>query len=152
MTIPDATPLPASELAEVILRTSRRLRRATATHLEPLPVNPHQARALRTIVRAEPVRMAALAELLHVAPRSATEVTDALVAGGWVTRAADPADRRTRVLRPTASGRALAADVDAARAAAAEEVLGDLSPAARTAIVEALGDVPAGRRGDRTAT
>lgn len=130
--------IPTSELADAILRTARALRRATASELEGMPVNPHQARALRTIARLEPVRPSALAERLHVAPRSATDVADALAGGGWIERSPDPSDRRAHLLRLTAAGRGLLDEVEAARARAAERTLGAMPAAARSALLDAL--------------
>ena len=130
--------IPDTELADLILRAARRLRRANASELTGLPVNPHQARALRVIARLEPVRMADLAERLHVAPRSATDVVEFLVGGGWVERSPDPGDRRARLLSLTAAGRALLSDVSDARARAASEVLADLTDVDRATLGHAL--------------
>lgn len=141
MDIPESPadePLDVAELAEVLLRVARRLRSANAAALEGLPVNPHQARALRTIARLEPARPSVVAERLHVAARSATDVVEHLIAGGWVTRSPDPDDRRARLLRLTDAGRALLARVEDARRAAARDVLSALGPDARTAVSDAL--------------
>lgn len=139
MNIPEAGSV---ELADAVLRTARRLRRANAEELDGLAVNPHQARALRSIARFEPVRMADLADRLHVAARSATEVVDFLVAGGWVARAPDPADRRARLLSLTDEGRALLAEVVAARQRAADVVLRGVDPTLAKAAAEALTPTP----------
>ena len=117
--------IPEAELADLVLRAARRLRRATADELEGLPVDPHQARALRTIARLEPVRPSVVAERLHVAARSATDVVEFLVAGGWVTRSPDPADRRATLLTLSTTGRALPAAVEDARTRAAATVSGN---------------------------
>lgn len=130
--------IPDTELADLILRAARRLRRANALELAGSPVNPHQARALRVISRLEPVRMADLAERLHVAPRSATDVVEFLVGGGWVERSPDPGDRRARLLSLTASGRALLSEVADARARAAETALADIPPDARRTLARTL--------------
>ena len=134
--------IPEAELADLILRVARRLRRATADELDGLPVNPHQARALRTIARLQPVRIAGLAERLHVAPRSATDVVDALVDGGWVARTPDPGDGRASLLSLTPTGAELLSAVDAARARAAVSVLGVLPADRRAAVAGALAAVP----------
>lgn len=143
--------IPDIELAELVLRAARRLRRANAAELAGLPVNPHQARALRVIARLEPVRMADLAERLHVVARSATDVVEFLVAGGWVERSPDPGDRRVRLLSLTDAGRGLLVEVEAARARAATATLGALPPQARAELSDALGLVagtrPAGPPG-----
>ena len=130
--------IPESELADLILRVARRLRRANAWELSGLPVNPHQARALRTIARLAPVRPSVVAERLHVAARSATDVVEFLVAGGWVERTPDPADRRARLLTLTASGQGLLGVVDAARARAAVMTLGGLTVEERQSMADAL--------------
>lgn len=135
MDIPEVT---ETDLADLVLRVARRLRRANAAELEESAVNPHQARALRVVGRLEPVRMADLAERLHVAPRSATDVVEFLVADGWVERTSDPSDGRSRVVRLTGPGRALLADVDAARARAAAETFAGVPPALRAAAAQAL--------------
>ncbi len=137
--------IPETELADLILRVARRLRRANASELQGLPVNPHQARALRLVARLEPVRMADLAEHLHVAARSATDVVDSLVAGGWVSRSPDPADGRARLLVLTDAGRGLLVEVEAARARAATATLGALPPQARAELSDALGLVAGSR-------
>ncbi|WP_165490008.1 MarR family winged helix-turn-helix transcriptional regulator [Propioniciclava sinopodophylli] len=130
--------IPETELADLILRVARRLRRANAIELQGLPVNPHQARALRLVARLEPVRMADLAEHLHVAARSATDVVDSLVAGGWVARSPDPADGRARLLSLTASGERLLSEVLDARTRAADGALAGISPETRTHLAAAL--------------
>ncbi|WP_425309013.1 MarR family transcriptional regulator [Ammonicoccus fulvus] len=132
------------DLADLLMRAGRRLRSAHAEELIGLPVNPHQARALRAIARRAPLRPSALAESLRVAPRSATEVVDALVAGGWVERARDPDDGRAMLLDLTAPGRELIGDIDRARARAAEKLLGGLSESERATLAAALGRVVAG--------
>lgn len=134
---PDAAPDPP-ELADLILRTARRLRAANADALGGLPVNPHQAHALRAIHRLEPVRPSDVAERLRVARGSATEVVDALVNGGWAERTRDPSDGRATLLSLTLAGNDLLAEVAAARDRGAERVLGALSPADRRALQDAL--------------
>ncbi|WP_282004600.1 MarR family winged helix-turn-helix transcriptional regulator [Propioniciclava sinopodophylli] len=135
MDIPEVT---ETDLADLILRVARQLRRANADELAGTPLNPHQARALRLVARLEPVRMADLAERLHVAPRSATDVVEVLVGGGWVERTADPMDGRSRVVRLTSAGQGLVAEVDAARARAASQVLAPLGPADRASVASGL--------------
>lgn len=130
--------IPAAELADLVLRTARRLRAAHTVELEDLPVNPHQARALTVVARLGPVRPSALADRLHVAARSATEVVDFLVAGEWVARAPDPDDRRALLLSLSPKGWALLAQVEAARARGAEAVLAVLDARERGLLARIL--------------
>jgi DNA-binding MarR family transcriptional regulator len=84
------------------------------------------------------VRLSELAEALHIAPRSATEVADGLQERGLLERAADPGDRRAVLLRPTAAGRRVQQEVDDARTADAEDLFGQLSPTDRAELARIL--------------
>lgn len=99
-------------LSELFHAANRRLRRGWREQLAPLGLSPHQVRALRVIggrrgpggngsgesVQGEGpaagLRLKDLAEQLHIAPRSATEVVDHLQDLGLVARRPDPTDRR----------------------------------------------------------
>ncbi|AXH98151.1 MarR family transcriptional regulator [Ornithinimicrobium avium] len=77
------------------------------------------------------VRISHLADHLGIAPRSATEVADALESARLLTRSPDPTDRRAVLLRLTDEGwRAVAAARDRRRAAA-DEAVAALAPADR---------------------
>jgi DNA-binding MarR family transcriptional regulator len=68
-----------------------------------------------------------LAERLHIAARSATEVVDALEARGLVERGPDPDDRRATLVRPTEAARTELAEVDRVRREQSERFLAVLS-------------------------
>ncbi|HEX5493079.1 MAG TPA: MarR family transcriptional regulator [Mycobacteriales bacterium] len=92
----------------LFFRVAKRLHRHALGRLAPLDLTPSQGRALREITdSAEPLRIADLAGRLNIAPRSATEVVDALENAGLVTRLPNPADRRTLLLAPTPRGQEL---------------------------------------------
>ncbi|MDL4777810.1 MULTISPECIES: MarR family winged helix-turn-helix transcriptional regulator [Thermomonosporaceae] len=127
------------ELADLFLRAARRMRGRQVEHLAPLGLTPAQARALRVIVRADaPPRMAELATLLGVVPRSVTTLVDALEEAGLVTRTPDPANRRSTLVVPTAEGRAIRARMASVRREVAEEVLAPLSAGQRETLRELL--------------
>jgi DNA-binding MarR family transcriptional regulator len=84
------------------------------------------------------MRLSDLAETLHIAPRSATEVADALQARGLVERSPDPTDRRAVVLRVTTEGDRVQAEVDAARTADTRDLFARLTPAERTELARLL--------------
>ncbi len=104
---------------ELVMRASHVLRRRMREVLQPYELSPHQARGLGVIRSAggEGLRLGVLAERLRVAPRSVTELVDALVAKGLVERVPDPADRRAVVVRVTGAGAELSELVHAERSA-----------------------------------
>lgn len=113
---------------DLVMALARRVRRAYADALAAWHVTPSQSRALRVLsAREGGMRPSALAEELHIAPRSATEVVDALEERGWVGRAPDPGDRRATLLTLTAEGHDLVARIDDVRRDASEQVLGVLT-------------------------
>ena len=82
---------PSTHTGDLVMALARRVRRA---HVEPLSawhVTPSQSRALRVISPADDgMRPSALADELRIAPRSATDVVDALEERGWVRRRPTP--------------------------------------------------------------
>ena len=73
-----------ASLRQLVLQIAGRTRRAWLADLEPYGISPHLSRALLVIARAEPgtLRLADLADALHITPRSATEVVDGLAERG----------------------------------------------------------------------
>jgi DNA-binding MarR family transcriptional regulator len=111
---------PEESLAEVFRGVARQLRHQTQRALAPWEVTPGQARALGILTRHGPMRLGALSEHLRIAPRSATEVVDALEEARLVERRPDPDDRRATLVAPTGRGEEVAEGIRAARAAEAE--------------------------------
>jgi DNA-binding MarR family transcriptional regulator len=107
----------AEVLGELLVRVTRGQRRRWREALTPWDLSPHHVRALRVVTDRSGTRLSELAEALRIAPRSATEVADALQARGLVERTSDPTDRRAVVLTPTEEGRRVQAEIADARAA-----------------------------------
>ena len=140
MTSPDAT----TELVRLFFRVSKRLHHRALHQLAPLDLTPSQGRALYEITGAtDPLRIADLAGRLNIAPRSATEVVDALEHSGLVNRQPNPADRRTQLLVPTARGQELCAQLTAASAEAGRQLFGRLSADERDQLLGLLGKLDA---------
>jgi DNA-binding MarR family transcriptional regulator len=132
-----------AELGDLLMWAARAQRRRWRDALAPWDLSPHQARALRVVCERDDTRISDLAEVLHIAPRSATEVADGLEQRGLVERTPDPRDRRAVILRPTQAGRRIRGEVDAARAADSRELFARLSDGDRAAlgrILRTLGD------------
>ena len=116
------------QLADLLQRHTRRLRRSQAQRLAPLGLTPAQERALRIITRSEePLRMTELADHLGIVPRSVTTVIDALEEAGLVRREVDPHNRRAIRLHLTDRGLSVRDDMREARRGAAEDLFAPLS-------------------------
>jgi DNA-binding MarR family transcriptional regulator len=127
-----------AELSDLLMRAARTQRRRWRDALAPWDLSPHQARALRVVGERDGVRLTDLAEALHIAPRSATEVADGLQERGLVERTSDPGDRRAVILRPTDEGRRIRAEIDAARTADSAELFARLPAGERAALARIL--------------
>src|ERR1700751_878515 len=96
---------------------------------------------MRTLARHETMRLSELSEHLQIAPRTTTEVVDALEAGDLVRRRADPGDRRATLARGTEAGAGCLAEIGAARGTEAGRVFGRLGPADRAELARILGEL-----------
>ena len=130
---PDDAPL-----ADLLMRAARAFRRRWAGVIEPWDLSPSQARALRAVDAEGGLRPSDLARFLRIAPRSATEVVDALADRGLVERVRDPGDRRAVLVRPTEAGRATHRAVERARAADAQVYLERLDADERAELTRLL--------------
>jgi DNA-binding MarR family transcriptional regulator len=128
----------AETLGELLVRVTRGQRRRWREALAPWDLSPHHVRALRVVTDRSGTRLSELAEALHIAPRSATEVADALQARGLVERTPDPTDRRAVVLAPTEEGRRVQAEIAAARAADNRDLFARLSADDRATLARIL--------------
>lgn len=107
-------------LSEAFGAVARRMRSASIQTLSHYDVTPGQLRAIRSLTRHGEdggLRASELAQHLHIAPRSATEVVDALESKGIVARSPDPADRRATLVALTEHGLALTEALRQARGA-----------------------------------
>src|SRR5688572_4453254 len=91
-------------LAEAFWAVARQLRHLTRDIVTPFGITPGQARALGVLRQHGGMRLSDLAEHLRIAPRSTTEVIDALQERGLVERSPDPADRRATLVTVTDEG------------------------------------------------
>ena len=115
-------------LAEAFWSVARQLREASQKTLAPWDISPSHLRALRVLTRFGVMRLSELSDRLHIAPRSTTEVVDALESRDLVQRRPDPDDRRATLVELTEHGASVLAAI---RGTEAERVFGRLSPADR---------------------
>lgn len=110
-----AEPEPEESLSDAFSSVARRLRQISREAMAPWDITPSQFRAVGTLVRHGPMRLSELSELLRIAPRSVTEVVDALQERGLVRRDPDPHDRRAVLVRLTEHGAGLVTAIRTAR-------------------------------------
>lgn len=115
---------------DLLMGLARSVRHGFVEALSAYDVTPGQARALRAL-GDDPTRLSELADRLRIAPRSATEVVDALEQRGLVRREPDPTDRRATRVVPTEESRRLREAMGEARRRAAEDLLAELEPGDR---------------------
>jgi DNA-binding MarR family transcriptional regulator len=125
-------------LADAFGAVARRLREKSAETLAPWDITPAHLRALRTLARHGTMRLSELSDHLQIAPRTATEVVDALQARDLVRRRADPADRRAILVEVTERGAGMLAEIRAARGTEAGRIFGRLGPADRAELARIL--------------
>ena len=124
------------------------LRRRFSAALVEYDVTPWQSRALRTIAEDPGVRLSVIAERLRIAPRSVTDVVDALERRGLVERRRDVVDRRATGVVPTEEGLRLRALIDAARYRELDGFAARLSPTDRSELDRLLRQVVTDLSGD----
>ena len=125
-------------LPDAFLSVARQLRHMSQQTLAPWDITPSHLRALRVLMRHGVMRLSELSDRLHIAPRSATEVVDALESGGLVQRRPDPGDRRATLVEVTEHGASVLDAIRAARGTEAERVFGRLSQTDRAHLARIL--------------
>jgi DNA-binding MarR family transcriptional regulator len=126
-------------LSEAFWAVARQLRERSQETLAPWDITPAHLRALRTLRRHGTMRLSELSDHLHIAPRSTTEVVDALEARDLVRRRADPGDRRATLVEVTEHGAGVRTAIRDTRGAEAVRVFGRLGPADRAELTRILG-------------
>ena len=125
-------------LSEAFWAVARQLRERSQETLAPWDITPAHLRALRTLRRHGTMRLSELSDRLQIAPRSTTEVVDALEARDLVRRRADPGDRRATLVEVTEHGTDVLAAIHDTRSTEAGRVFGRLSPPDRAELARIL--------------
>lgn len=125
-------------LSDIFWSVARRLRETSQATLAPWDITPGHLRALHVLGRHGAMRLSGLSDHLHIAPRSATEVVDALESRGLVGRRPDPGDRRATLVEMTEHGASVMNAIRAARGSEAERTFSRLSAADRDQLARIL--------------
>lgn len=125
-------------LSDSFWSVARRLRETSQQVLAPWDITPAHLRALRILGHHGTMRLSSLSDRLGIAPRSTTEVVDALESRDLVRRQPDPDDRRATLVALTEHGAGVLSAIRAARGTESERVFGRLSPADREHLARIL--------------
>lgn len=130
----------APDLADLFMQASRAIRSRWRDSLIPAGVTPHQSRVLSILGRAEEtgMRNSHLAERLHIAARSTTEVVDQLEEKQLVVRTPDPGDRRATLITLSPKGRALLGELSVMRKAGMDSYFDKLNEQDHNELVRLL--------------
>ena len=144
---PDGRPDGEETLPELLTSVARELRGASQETLAPWDITPSSLRALRAVNHHGSMHLSQLSGRLHIAPRSATEVVDALESRGLVRRRPDPDDRRATLVEVTEHGASVLSEIREARGSQTERVFGQLSPSDQARLTRILRTLRDGLRG-----
>ncbi len=97
-----------------------------------------RAKVLMRLSEHGPMNQATLAGLLGFAPRSVTDIVDALERDGMVARTEDKHDRRARIVALTPAGHDAFATAQLTRRKAMDEIFGSLSARERANLAALL--------------
>lgn len=117
---------------------ARLLRRRFEARGSAYGLSAAQWRMLVTLVKAEGVAQARLAEVLEIEPISVSRLIDRMEEGGWVERRPDPNDRRVRQVFPTKKARAVFDEVKTMATAVYDQAFAGMTAAERDALIAGL--------------
>jgi DNA-binding MarR family transcriptional regulator len=140
------------QVLEALARTTHLLKRSVEFRIAhanfPAKLSAARVRVIFEVERASRMRMSDLAAILHIAPRSVTDLIDGLEHEGLITRHADPADRRATLLEVTPAARAMREQIQSLRQQTAAEILAPLSPQQQSQLLTLLGELQRGPLGE----
>nr|WP_246315228.1 MarR family transcriptional regulator [Kineococcus aurantiacus] len=133
-----------ADLLEVLRSVQWRLRRNSHGDAGDLGVTPAQGRVLRVVGRCgTPPRMGEVAERLHIAPRSLTDLVDPLQDAGLLRRTPDPGNRRSVLLELTPRGASVLEELHQRSRRSAARAFAVLAPEERRHLLALLRRVEA---------
>jgi len=89
------------DLAELLGAIHRKIMKRLSHYAELEGLSISESMVLWRIHKLGPMRVSEIASTIGVPPSTLTGVLDRLVAGGWIERSADPADRRAVLMKST---------------------------------------------------
>jgi DNA-binding MarR family transcriptional regulator len=128
----------AAEVGQTYLELHHRVHRIVDHAMTAVGLSLARAKVLMRLCEHGPMNQAALAGLLNFAPRSVTDIVDALERDGLVSRAEDQHDRRARVVSLTPAGCEALEAAQIVRCKAMEQIFGSLTATERASLATLL--------------
>lgn len=125
-------------LGFLIHDVQRLMRKRFETRASGLGLSSAQWRLMVRVAKEEGISQARLAELLEIEPISVSRLVDRMEEGGWIERRADAADRRVRMIFPTAKASEAYAEVKSLAGEVYEQSLAGVSLEHRRVLIKAL--------------
>jgi MarR family 2-MHQ and catechol resistance regulon transcriptional repressor len=122
----------------VMMKAHEALRQHAMRHIESLGIGFSDFAALEVLLHKGPTPVNEIGRLVRLTSGSITSAVDRLERKGLVERHTDSADRRTRVVHLTPTGRKLIACAFADHEAAMERAAQGLAPAERAEVIALL--------------
>lgn len=129
---------PGQGLGFLLADVSRLLRRDFDRRVRDLGLTQAQWRAIAHLAREDGLKQVELAERLEVKPITLARLIDRMEAAGWVTRAADPRDRRATLLSLTGKAQPILERIRAHADEALAALTAGISAHEKRALLEAL--------------
>ena len=125
-------------LGFLIHDVQRLMRKRFEARASGLGLSSAQWRLMVRVAKEEGITQARLAELLEIEPISVSRLVDRMEESGWIERRSDAADRRVRMIFPTAKASQAYAEIKSLAGEVYEESLTGVSPQDRRVLIKAL--------------
>jgi DNA-binding MarR family transcriptional regulator len=138
VTAPASGSITPERVGERFLAVFHRMHRAADERMTASGLSLARTKVLRHLAATGPVRPGALASVCGVVPHSITDIVDGLERDGLAERQPDPADRRAKLIRLTATGAAVLTTAAATRERLLNSLFGALDQAERQNLLDLL--------------
>ena len=129
---------PERSFGFLLYDSARLLRRDFDRRARAIGLTRAQWSVLSHLNRYQGVNQAALADLMEIQPITLVRLLDRLEEAGWIIRAADPKDRRSRVPQLTDKARPVLENLQALAAETRELALTGIGAGEREGVMDAL--------------
>ena len=133
-----AAPPTGLDLGHLYMQVHGRVHRLVDDAMTAGGASLSRTKVLSLLARRGPINQAAIAAELGFAPRSVTDLIDALEREGFAQRFDDPTDRRSRLIRITDSGSTTLESAMRIKTDLFEEIFAVLDPPSRTELFSLL--------------